>query len=144
MREIKFTPHKSIGDRFVAALIDYLIIWTFFFYFGYTFGEPNNEGGFSLNGFISLVPMLFWFFITIGLEQLLGATIGNKLIGIKPISQDQDYPDLTFSQSLKRHLLDPVDMFFFGLIAIVTIKNTPNNQRVGDIWAKTIVVKNNK
>lgn len=144
MIEKKSKAHISIGDRFVAGLIDYLIIWSFFFYFGFTFGEPNNEGGFSLNGVIAFIPMLFWFFITIGLEQLFGATIGNKLIGIKPISQDQDYPDLTFNQSLKRHLLDPVDMFFFGLIAIVTIKNTPNNQRVGDIWAKTIVVKNNK
>jgi len=38
-------------------------------------------------------------------------------------------------------LLDPIDMFFFGLIGIVTIKNTDKNQRLGDIWGNTIVVK---
>ena len=31
-------------------------------------------------------------------------------------------------------------MFFFGLVGIITIKNTDKNQRVGDLWAKTIVV----
>jgi uncharacterized RDD family membrane protein YckC len=31
-------------------------------------------------------------------------------------------------------------MFFFGLIAILTIKNTEKNQRLGDLWAKTVVV----
>ena len=47
-------------------------------------------------------------------------------------------------QSFKRHLLDPIDMSMFGLIAIIIIKNTNYNQRLGDLWAKTIVVKNNK
>ncbi len=47
----------------------------------------------------------------------------------------------TFGQSFKRHLLDPIDMFFFGLIGILTIKNSVKNQRLGDMWAKTIVMK---
>jgi hypothetical protein len=27
-----------------------------------------------------------------------------------------------------------------GLVAYLTIKNTPDHQRVGDLWAKTIVI----
>lgn len=37
--------------------------------------------------------------------------------------------------------MDPVDMFAFGLVAIVTISNTERKQRVGDIWARTVIVK---
>ncbi|WP_281013643.1 hypothetical protein [Psychroflexus torquis] len=33
-------------------------------------------------------------------------------------------------------------MFLFGLIGILTIKNSEKNQRLGDMWAKTSVVKN--
>jgi hypothetical protein len=32
-------------------------------------------------------------------------------------------------------------MFPFGLIGIMTIKNTDRNQRLGDIWAKTVVME---
>ncbi|WP_394335734.1 RDD family protein [Flavobacterium cyanobacteriorum] len=60
---------------------------------------------------------------------------------LKPLhAENRNKP--TFFQSLKRHVLDPVDMFPFGLIAIITIKNTDKHQRLGDLWAKTIVVKN--
>ena len=85
--------------------------------------------------------------MTIGFEQWFGATIGNLLVGLKPISILKNKyilineNKLTFGQSFKRHLLDPIDMFFFGLVGIVTIKNSDKNQRVGDIWAHTIVVK---
>lgn len=38
-------------------------------------------------------------------------------------------------------MLDPLDMFPFGIIGYITMKNTSKTQRLGDIWAKTIVVK---
>jgi predicted RNA-binding Zn-ribbon protein involved in translation (DUF1610 family) len=47
---------------------------------------------------------------------------------------------ISFSQAFKRHLLDFLDYSFFGLVAVVTIKNTPDHQRIGDLWAKTIVI----
>jgi hypothetical protein len=80
--------------------------------------------------------------MTVGLEQWLGATLGNSLVGLKPISirkltndsgLNKTAEKLTFAQSLKRHSLDLIDMFFFGLIGIITIKNTDRNQRLGDI-----------
>ncbi len=80
--------------------------------------------------------------MTIGVEQLLGKTLGNYAVDLKPISMENTKP--TFVQSLKRHLLDPIDMFFFGLIGILLIINTENNQRLGDIWAKTMVITTKK
>ncbi len=88
--------------------------------------------------------------MTVGFEQWFGATLGNLFVGLKPVSIrkpadsstfSETDEKLTFEQSLKRHLLDPIDMFFFGLIGIITIKNTDKNQRLGDIWGNTIVVK---
>ena len=141
MKELNIKPHKSVGDRFVAGLIDYAIIFGFFIYFAYTFGEPNGEGGYTVSGLPALIPMGFWAIMTVGLEQFFNATLGNLIIGIKPVSLEKTNTKPSFSQSLKRHLLDPVDMFFFGFIGYILIKNTQHNQRVGNIWAKTVVVK---
>jgi uncharacterized RDD family membrane protein YckC len=37
-------------------------------------------------------------------------------------------------------LIDPVDFFIYAIPAIIAIKNTDKKQRLGDLWAKTIVV----
>lgn len=140
----------NIGKRILGGIVDYIIIYTFFFIFLVAFGEPDAGGEYSVNGLPALVPILFWGIMTIGLEQWFGATLGNSLVGLKPISIRKSSDNstfsgtdekLTFGQSFKRHLLDPIDMFFFGLIGIITIKNTDKNQRLGDIWGNTIVVK---
>lgn len=140
----------NIGKRVLAGFVDYLIIYAVTFFLVYTIGEPNNEGGYSLNGAPALIPMIFWLFMTVGLEQLFGATLGNGIVRLMPksIKKETDGRTFgnylgkpTFGQSLKRHLLDPIDMSFFGLIAIITIKNSDLNQRLGDMWAKTVVVK---
>jgi len=145
--ELKTVP--NIGKRILAGIVDYLIICIFYFIFLLTFGEPDSKGELYLNELL-VVPILFWGIMTIGLEQWFGATLGNFLARLKPISISKSNDNstfsgtdekLTFGQSLKRHLLDPIDLFFFGLIGIITIKKTDKNQRLGDIWGKTIVVK---
>ncbi|MGO4773736.1 RDD family protein [Flavobacterium sp. W22_SRS_FK3] len=137
------TSKTNLGKRFLAGLIDYSIICTFFYCFVYCFGHPNDEGGYTVDGLLALVPVLFWFVFTVLLEVLFEATLGNSIMGLKPKSLINNNGELTFIQLLKRHLLDPIDMFMFGLIGIITIKNTEINQRLGDIWAKTIVTENN-
>lgn len=131
----------NLLKRFIAGLIDYLFVYGFFFAFVYSFGKPNDEGGYSVTGILGLVPIIFWFAIVVLTEVFFGATLGNSIVGLKPKSLTKNNGELSFSQSIKRHLLDPIDMFLFGLIAIITIKNTDRNQRLGDIWAKTIVTE---
>lgn len=133
-------PELNIGNRFVAGLVDYIIIFGFSFFLSYLIGEPNNEGGYSLSGLPALIPVIFWLIMTVGLESGFGGTIGNSLVGLKAIPLSGEKRKLTFVESFKRHLLDPIDMFFFGLVAIITIKSTEKNQRIGDLWAKTTVV----
>lgn len=139
MTEYRTKP--NLLKRFIAGLIDYLLVYGFFFAFVYAFGEPNNEGGYSVTGILSLIPFVFWFLIIVFTEVFLGATLGNALVGLKPQSLTKSNGELSLSQSIKRHLFDPIDMFPFGLIGIITIKNTDRNQRLGDIWAKTIVIE---
>ncbi len=134
----------NIGNRILAGLIDYTIIYSFTFTLIFVLGDPNDEGVYSLTGAPALIPILFWLIMTVGLEIGLGATLGNSITGLKAIPINGQNRKLTFGQSLKRHLMDPVDMLFFGLPGIITIKNTDKNQRIGDLWAKTIVVKVNK
>ena len=148
--QTELQTEPNIGIRILAGFVDYLIVYVFFFIYGYALGEPDGDGGFTINGLPALGPVLFWGLMTIGLEQFFGSTLGNGLVGLKPISikketDGQNWSNYknkpTFGQSLKRHLLDPIDMFFFGLVGILTIKNTELNQRVGDMWAKTVVVR---
>lgn len=139
MTEYRTKP--NLLKRFIAGLIDYLLVYGFFFAFVYAFGQPNNEGGYSVTGILSLIPFVFWFLIIVLTEVFLGATLGNALVGLKPKSLTKSNGELSLSQSIKRHLFDPIDMFPFGLIAIITIKNTDRNQCLGDIWAKTIVTE---
>ena len=140
LENIKTEP--NIGKRILAGFIDYLFIGIFYFAYLYAFGEPNNDGGYTIYGVMTLPPLIFWGIFTIGFEQWFGASLGNQIVGLRPFSINGINRELTFGQSLKRHLLDLVDMFFFGLIGIILIQKTERNQRIGDIWAETIVLKN--
>lgn len=128
----------KLSTRFLASLIDYAVIICFFMFFVYKYGEPNSDGGQSIHGLKTLVPFGFWFLYLIVVESILSATVGHFLLGLKIVNID--YSKIDLSKSIKRHILDPIDFFFFGLPAIISIKNTPLNQRLGDLWANTIVV----
>lgn len=139
---MKSKTNTIIGKRFIARLIDYSILFGILYAYLYLFGEPNQAGtGYSVTGIKALFPYPTWFVLIVLSESFYGATIGNTLMDLKPQSLTTRNGELTFSQSLKRHLLDPFDMFPFGIIGIITIKNTDKNQRLGDIWAKTIVIE---
>ena len=128
-----------MGRRFLAALIDYSIQWGILYALAINLGEPNDDGGYSLPGTIGLLPIVFWMILIVGMEQLSGATFGNGIMGLKPVTLDGGKP--TSVQSFKRHLVDMIDMFFFGLVGYLIIKNSPLKQRLGDLWAKTVVVR---
>lgn len=133
--------NSYIGRRIIAGFIDYLIIYIFTLLMVFTFGQKNAEGEYIINGFGALIPIFLWLIVTVGLEVGTGSTIGNSIAGLKVLPASKKDRKLTFSESFKRRLLDPVDMFLFGLIGVITIINTENKQRVGDLWAKTIVIK---
>ncbi len=109
----------------------------------FTFGKPVNgqAESYELTGFPALITIIPWLILTVFLEYFLGSTFGNGIVGLKPVDQENENRKISFIQSIQRHLLDPIDMFFFGLVGYLVMKSNPNGQRLGDIWAKTVVVK---
>lgn len=137
--QLKTKPNLS--KRILAAIIDYGIIFSYMMVMFHLYGEPNDEGGQSLNGWPATSVMVIWFIFTVGLEQLFGSTIGNYTQNLRAAPKNDPRKQLTFGQSIKRRLLDPIDMFWpFGLLGILTIKKTDYNQRLGDLWAHTVVL----
>ena len=136
METFKYKP--NLKKKIFATIIDYgIFILVFFVYLRY-FGQKNTEGGLSVSGFLGLPIDIFWFVYFIVVENILGATLGHLAFDLRVIRLDRK--KINFINSLKRHLLDPIDLLFYGIPAIITIKNTEKHQRLGDLWAKTIVI----
>ena len=143
MKEIlnrKIETQPNLSKRILAGVIDYAIIFGYCFIISYFFGEPNNEGGTSVKGFPGFTIIIFWSIWTIGAEQYFGRTFGNYTQNLTVISLKNSLEKLTIGQSIKRHLVDMFDFWPFGILGILFIKNTKYNQRLGDLWAKTIVI----
>src|SRR5436305_10371802 len=51
---------------------------------------------------------------------------------------------ISLAQSLKRNVLRLIDFFPFYLPGFISACLTPNHQRLGDLWAKSMVVKNDR
>ena len=83
---------------------------------------------------------LFWILYFCLIETSLNATLGNYFLNLKPVDIKTEN-NVTFKQSFLRHLVDPIDMFFFGIVAIIIIKNSKESQRLGDLLGQTKVIK---
>ena len=129
----------NVGKRIGATLIDQAILWTLLYLFFKEFGTPNPEGGYSVTGFLSFIPIIIWFCFIVLPEFYYSSTLGHKLLCLQVVSIEDI--NLKFSQVLKRRICDIIEVIgFFGLLAFILVKNTKFNQRLGDIWAKTIVI----
>ena len=134
------TTKPNLQKRFFAGLIDYGIIFIVAFFDFYFFGEKAEDGLWKLNGLPPFGLMIFWFAWTVVAEQFSESTFGNQLMNLKVLSINENDTEPSFGQSFKRHLLDLFDLWPVGILGILFIKNTKYNQRLGDFWAKTIVV----
>jgi uncharacterized RDD family membrane protein YckC len=137
MRKIRTQP--NIARRVTATIVDYGIYMTFWVWWLYQFGTPDAEGGYSVNGWPGFILFLSWFIYFPLIESLKGQTIGHMITQLRVVTLNGN--PISFGQSLKRRIVDCLELFgTFGLVAFITVKNSEQNQRVGDIWAKTIVV----
>jgi uncharacterized RDD family membrane protein YckC len=94
-----------------------------------------GSGGFQ--GF--LLGMLGGFFYDTIMEGFDGSTMGKLIVGIM-VLQETARP-CTLKAAAKRSLLFFYDSLFFGLVAEHSMKQTPTQQRYGDHWAQTVVVR---
>jgi uncharacterized RDD family membrane protein YckC len=125
--------------RTIATFIDYGIYLVFFIWLVVNYGVPNDEGGYTLkNDPKGLWIFLVWFAYFPITESLQGQTLGKLILGLRVVTKAGN--PISFSRAVKRRLLDFIDFFFFGIVAFLIVKNTPDHQRLGDLWAKTVVI----
>jgi len=134
---IKTEP--NLLKRTLSTVIDYGLYLGFFIWLVVTYGVPNDEGGYTLkNDLKGLWIIVVWFIYFPIIESLRGQTLGKLILGLQVVTKSGN--QISFGQAFKRHLVDMIDFFFFGIVAFIAIKNTPDHQRLGDLLAKTIVI----
>jgi uncharacterized RDD family membrane protein YckC len=142
MEEYNFASTNK--QRAFAFLIDYAIFFIIIYFYMDLFGlEEIDENGNTkkvVRNLLALPIISFWFLLFPILEGSLNQTFGKKIIGIKVISTVRK-DNFGVIEAVKRRGLDWIELNFFGLIAYFVSKNSPLHQRVGDILAKTVVVK---
>jgi uncharacterized RDD family membrane protein YckC len=111
----------------------------------------------AILGVLSLLPallssfgmlrMFFVFFFSLqllyftGLEWLTGITVGKGLLGL--MVTDERGGDLDFMTAFTRNIIRFFDMLLLGyLVSLVMIGFSGKKQRLGDIVAGTVVMKN--
>ena len=135
----KVEPKRYIGLRIAATLIDYGIFITVVFVYIMMFGAPNDEGGYTLSGAPAFIIILFWFLYFVVLEAINQATPGHDILKLVVVKTKGEC--IGFTDALKRRIIDMIDIAFYGIPALICICNTPKFQRIGDLWADTVVVK---
>ncbi len=130
---------SSVGERIVAGLIDYAILFAYFIIVSLSISFSKMDS--STTAIIFFVAFLPFCFYSLASELLLqGQSVGKRVMKIKVISLNGERA--SFSQYLIRWLFRLIDIWFFsGLIAIITIAVSQRKQRLGDLVAGTTLVK---
>jgi uncharacterized RDD family membrane protein YckC len=122
--------------RSFAAIIDYGLFFTFFFWFALAYGDPTDDGGYGFNNDPKglIIPAVWLLYFPVA-ESITGKTLGKAIVGLRVLTLSGN--PISLGQAMKRHVLDILELGPVGLVAIAL---TPEHQRLGDLWAKTIVV----
>ncbi len=141
------SPFGSIGARTLAHLLDIILFLVPAYFlvgngYGALFGGLT-ESGFDLHGVPALIAigvtvLAFGFYLLL-FEGLVGATPGKFLLGLR-VNRVAGGPP-SFAQALVRNLLRIVDAFAVYLLGLIVALISKKRQRVGDLAAQTIVVK---
>ncbi len=100
-------------------------------------GWQQRVGGVDLAGWgFSLLGTLVYHCLT---EGMYGASLGKLLCRLRVVSVEAR--PIGFMQAFKRNFAFYWDGLFFGLVGYSSMKKSELNQRYGDHWAKTVVIK---
>ncbi len=128
--------YQGIGIRFVSLVIDSLVISAVFGVLGSILGfNAMSHSSWSLG----LLSFAFYIAYYTYLEGSRGQTIGKMITRIKVVSEDGR--PISMDQAFKRNILRIIDGLFAYLIGAVLIWRSDKQQRLGDSYARTVVVK---
>jgi len=132
----------SLAKRILAGVFDYGLVYGLIYAYIMFAGVPNNQGGYTVNGSGALVVPLLWFLYFPVAETYLKQTVGKVIFGLQVTGATQIDPG--FVEMVKRRLADVVDFGLFGVPALIAITKTEKGQRLGDLWAQTMIVATEK
>ncbi|WP_300694710.1 RDD family protein [uncultured Bacteroides sp.] len=137
---ISQTP-ASLGERFLALLIDYILIGLYLYSTLALISWFRTSTDFTVTIFLIMIylPVLLYSFLCETFNH--GQSLGKRLMNIRVVKADGSTPSI--GSYLLRWLLFPIDFFFTGGIGILSILLTKNSQRLGDLAAGTMVIKEN-
>lgn len=143
----------GIGSRFVAALLDLLIVGAFFMAelivlvmigaaaaASPASGKLSEAGGKWLMAFVIFINFaIFWGYFASFEAYWKGRTPGKRVMKLRVIKDSGR--QITFFESLARNLVRVVDYLpSMYLIGVITMLCNKQNQRLGDLVAGTLVV----
>lgn len=135
-REEYLRYEPFLAKRAWAATLDYLFYFGMLYIYVRLVGEPNDQGGYEAKGFMHILAVMsLWFIYFPVIEGIFGFTLFKGVFDLKVYAEDRK--DFQFVVSLKRHLLDPIDFAFFGVVAIILVKVRDDHKRLGDIFARS-------
>ena len=139
--------HATFGQRLVAIIIDHIILFVIATIIAIPFGiqAAMFSFGADLTAFWSYIAsysalnFIIWILYFTYLEGKSGETIGKRAMGIKVVSEKGK---MDYTKSFIRNIIRIIDflpiVYILGFIVALASKN---NQRIGDLAARTMVVK---
>lgn len=131
----------NVGERILARLIDYAILFVYLMCSFYVVDHfyLARLSGLSVILFFAVVyiPLLFYSLLCEVFNN--GQSIGKKIMKIRVVKLDGSVP--TLGSYLLRWLLYLVDVPLTSGLGIIVVLVTKNGQRLGDLAAGTMVVK---
>lgn len=139
---IEQTP-ASIGERILAFVIDIVLLAVYVFV-SVLFIDKTGLSAFSSHELLFLLfiifiylPVVLYFFLCEVFNQ--GQSLGKRLMHIRVVKKDGSTPSI--GSYLLRWLLLLVDLPLTGGAGVLVVLFTRNNQRIGDLAAGTLVIK---
>src|SRR3954469_5265679 len=134
-------PLAGIGSRFMALLIDYLIGGIAFLIAilaALALGGGNAATIVAVTAILVINVVYFVLFEVFG----GGRTLGKRATGLRVVTDGGGQVGLR--ASLIRNILRLLELALLYLPAIVSVLATKNNQRLGDLAAGTLVVRESR
>ncbi|MBN1683907.1 MAG: RDD family protein [Gammaproteobacteria bacterium] len=129
----------GLGRRIIGGLIDLVLVFLFSYFYVVLVGEKMADRTYHMTGFSVLILMLIVYLYFVILEATTGKTVGKYIARMKVVNEKGQ--KISWWQSIVRNFIRVVDALFFYLIGLIAILLTKKNQRLGDMVAKTYVIR---
>ncbi len=140
--ERETAKYARIGIRIVGRIIDALAEYAMAFAGLFVVGVFEGMSGRHLAPEGAFAAFVSQTFLALAYEVIAewtaGATLGKAVLGLRVRSSD--LAPCTLRGAIVRNIGYYVDGLFFGAIAYGSMSKSPQQQRLGDKWGRTVVI----